>query len=254
MQLSCLQVGVITLFPEVMHVLDCSITGRAIKKGLVNIRCWQPRDYSDDKHRCVDDRPYGGGPGMVMDVQPLRDTITAAKQALGEATKVIYLSPKGKRLDQATVKDLASLDSFILLAGHYEGIDERVIENHVDEELSLGDFVLTGGEIAALAVIDAVTRLLPGALGHELSAEQDSFANGLLDCPHYTRPDCIDGRTVPEVLLSGDHKAIEQWRLKQMLGKTWQRRPDLLEKKVLNEQEKHLLTEYITAYKEQNHE
>jgi len=236
---------VITLFPEMIEQA-CShgILGRAIKQGLVNISCWNPRDYTQDRHRTVDDKPYGGGPGMLMKVQPLADAVAGARQQAGEGAKVIYLSPQGKTLNQSAVKTMAEQESYILIAGRYEGIDERLIEQLVDEEWSIGDYVLSGGEMPAMIMIDAVARMLPGVLGDEDSAQQDSFMQGLLDCPHYTRPEEVNGQTVPEVLLSGDHKAIARWRQKQALGRTWLRRPDLLESMQLDDEQKQLLAEF----------
>ena len=208
---------------------DYGVTRRAVEKGLLELKFWNPRDYTQDRHRTVDDRPYGGGPGMVMKVEPLRGAIQAAKQAAGSAnTKVICLSPQGKQVTQKEIKTLASQSHVIFVAGRYEGIDERLNLLEVDEEWSIGDFVLTGGELAAMVVIDCVSRWIPGVLGHEESANEDSFTAGLLDCPHYTRPEEIEGLKVPEVLLSGDHKAIAKWRLQQKLRRTNERRPDLL--------------------------
>jgi tRNA (guanine37-N1)-methyltransferase len=243
--------GVVTLFPDMFcAITEHGVTGRAVREGLINIQCWNPRDFTLDKHRTVDDRPYGGGPGMLMKVQPLRDAIHAAKQAAGGDAKVIYLSPQGRRMDHAGVQELASCSRLILVAGRYEGIDERLIQTEIDEEWSLGDFVLSGGELPAMTMIDSVSRLVPGVLGHSASAEEDSFAEGLLDCPHYTRPESIDDLIVPEVLLSGDHAKIRRWRLKQQLGRTWQRRPDLLESKTLTAEQQTLLTEYIRETQE----
>ena len=239
------RVAVITLFPEMLSALtQYGVTGRAVEKGLLDVRVFNPRDYSDDPHRRVDDRPYGGGPGMVMMVQPLRDAIGAARRALPEA-RVAYLSPQGRRLDQQGVTGIADREQLILIAGRYEGIDERLIAKEVDEEWSIGDYVLSGGEIPAMVIIDAVARAVPGVLGHEDSAMEDSFANGLLDYPHYTRPERIADIAVPEVLLSGDHEAIRRWRLKQALGRTWQKRPDLLDNIQLDDEQKELLDEYI---------
>lgn len=240
-----MRAGIVTLFPEMFAAItEYGISGRAVKEGLVEISFWNPRDFTADRHRTVDDRPYGGGPGMLMKTGPLAQAIGAAKAAL-PAAQVIYLTPQGRALDQAMVNRLAAQDSLILLCGRYEGIDERVIDTLVDEEVSLGDFVISGGEVAAMACLDAVIRLQPGALGHEESAGQDSFMNGLLDCPHFTRPEEFEGRVVPPVLLSGDHAAIRRWRLKQSLGRTWQRRPDLLEGLELNDEQKRLLDEFI---------
>lgn len=238
--------GVITLFPEMFEsITQYGVTGRAVRDGLLSIQCWNPRDFTHDRHNTVDDRPYGGGPGMLMKVQPLRDAIHAAKAAAGEGAKVIYLSPQGRKLDHAGVQELVACHKLILVAGRYEGIDERLIGTEIDEEWSLGDFVLSGGELPAMTMIDAVSRLVPGVLGHQNSAEEDSFAAGLLDCPHYTRPELIDGLRVPEVLLGGNHEEIRRWRLKQQLGRTWQRRPDLLENLELDAEQQALLTDYI---------
>jgi tRNA (guanine37-N1)-methyltransferase len=220
------------------------VIGRAVKSGMLQVECFNPRDYTFDKHRTVDDRPYGGGPGMLMMVQPLTDAIHAAKLAAGEKHKVIYLSPQGKRLDQQGVKRLSQQESLILVAGRYEGIDQRVIDAEIDEEWSIGDYVLSGGELPAMVLMDAIARCVPGVLGHAQSAEQDSFSEGLLDCPHYTRPENLDGRLVPGVLLSGDHEKIRQWRLKQSLGSTWQRRPDLFNDLALTEEQQRLLKEF----------
>jgi tRNA (guanine37-N1)-methyltransferase len=241
-----MQAGIITLFPDMfVAISEFGISSRAIRDGLVDLSFWNPRDYTEDKHQTVDDRPYGGGPGMLMKTEPLELAISAAREALPGA-KVIYLTPQGKTLDQQRVNKLAEQESVILLCGRYEGIDERVIESQVDEELSLGDFVLSGGELAAMACLDAIIRLQPGALGHEDSADQDSFMNGLLDCTHYTRPEEYAGKTVPPVLLSGDHEAIRVWRLKQSLGSTWQKRPDLLEKIKLTDEQQTLLQQFIS--------
>lgn len=215
-------IGVISLFPDMFRAItDFGVTGRAVKRGLLEINLWNPRDFAHDKHRTVDDRPYGGGPGMLMMVQPLRDAIQAAKQAAGDDVKVIYLSPQGKKLTQSGVAELAQHQKLILVAGRYEGIDERVIQSEIDEEWSIGDYVLSGGELPAMTLVDAVSRLVPGVLGDMASAEQDSFTDGLLDCPHYTRPENLDGVMVPDVLLSGNHEHIRRWRLKQSLGRTW---------------------------------
>ena len=238
--------GVVTLFPEMIQALTGQgVSGRAVKQEKVSVTCWNPRDYAYDNYQTVDDRPYGGGPGMLMKIQPLKDAIHAAKAAAGEGAKVIYMSPQGRKLDQEGVLELAQHDKLILVAGRYEGIDERLIEAKVDEEWSVGDFVLSGGELPAMTLMDAVIRLVPGVLGHELSAQQDSFMDGLLDCPHYTRPEVYEGEAVPEVLLSGNHEKIRQWRLKQALGRTWQRRPDLLAELELTTEQRKLLTEYL---------
>lgn len=241
-----MHIEVVTLFPEMFSaVSDNGVTGRAIQNGLVQMGMQNPRDYTEDRHNTVDARPYGGGPGMVMMVEPLRQAIRAAKSVLSDKAKVIYLSPQGRKLDQSGLQDLMKNEELVLLCGRYEGIDERLIASEVDEEWSIGDYVISGGELAAMVLIDGVTRLIPGALGHEDSADQDSFMNGLLDTPHYTRPEILDGIAVPDVLLSGNHKNIEQWRLKQALGRTWLRRPDMLEKLTLNQAQKDLLAEFI---------
>ena len=246
-----MRIQVVTLFPEMVEALRLGgVTARAMERGLLELRCWNPRDFARDRHRTVDDRPYGGGPGMVMRVEPLRSTIRAAKAAAGEGAKVAYLSPQGRRLDQAGLRELAARPGLVLVAGRYEGVDERLVEEMVDEEWSIGDYVLSGGELAAMVIIDGIARLLPGALGHEGSAEADSFSEGLLDHPHYTRPEVIDGRAVPEVLLSGDHAAIARWRRKQSLGRTWERRPDLLAGRELSEEDWRLLEEYIAEHRE----
>lgn len=240
-----LWIGVITLFPEMFHaVTDFGVTGRAVKNGLLTIRSWSPRDFTHDRHRTVDDRPYGGGPGMLMMVQPLRDAIHAARAAAGENVRVIYLSPQGRKLTQQGVCELAATEKLILVCGRYEGIDERIIKTEVDEEWSIGDYVLSGGEIPAMALIDSVSRMIPGVLGKQASAEEDSFSDGLLDCPHYTRPEVLESMEVPPVLLSGNHAEIRRWRLKQSLGRTWLRRPELLENLALTEEQATLLREF----------
>lgn len=244
-----MQINVVTLFPEMLEaVTEYGITARAVKQGLVQINSTNPRDFTVDRHRTVDDRPYGGGPGMVMKVAPLRAAIESARQSLAAPARVIYLSPQGRRLDQAGVRQLSAEQHLVLVAGRYEGIDERVIAMEVDEEWSIGDYVLSGGELAAMVLIDALVRQVPGALGHEQSAQQDSFAEGLLDCPHFTRPEQLEGRQVPDVLLSGDHENIRRWRLKQALGRTWQRRPDLLVGRSLSGEEETLLSEFIAEH------
>lgn len=240
---------VITLFPEMMApLMTCGITGRAVGAGLVRVQTWNPRDYTVDRHRTVDDRPYGGGPGMVMRYAPLCEAIHAAREATQGQSRVACLSPQGRPLTQSVLSELAGRPGLILVCGRYEGIDERAITVAVDEEWSIGDYVLSGGELAAMVLIDGVTRLLPGALGHVDSAVQDSFVQGLLDCPHYTRPETIDDLAVPPVLLSGDHAAIARWREKQALGRTWLRRPDLLETVALNDDQCALLAEFIHEY------
>ena len=237
---------VVTLLPEMFEAARLGVTGRAFERGLAQLRLWNPRDYTHDVHRTVDDRPYGGGPGMVMKVEPLRAAILDAKRA-APGSRVAYLSPQGRRFDQQAAAELAGRDGLILVAGRYEGIDERIIARHVDEEWSIGDYVLSGGELAAMVLIDVVLRLRPGVLGHEDSAAQDSYMAGLLDCPHYTRPEEIDGLRVPAVLLSGNHEANRRWRLGQALGRTWERRPDLLAQRALSDEERKLLDDYIGA-------
>ncbi|MBB4864707.1 tRNA (guanine37-N1)-methyltransferase [Pseudomonas nitritireducens] len=239
-------IGVISIFPEMFRAIsDYGITSRAVKQELIQLQCFNPRSNTEDRHQTVDDRPFGGGPGMVMKIKPLEGALGDARQAAGGPVKVIYLSPQGRKLTQAAVKELANEERLILIAGRYEGIDERFIEEHVDEEWSVGDYVLSGGELPAMVLIDAVTRLLPGALGHVDSAEEDSFTDGLLDCPHYTRPEVYADKRVPEVLLSGNHEHIRRWRLQQSLGRTWERRADLLDCRSLSGEEKKLLEEYI---------
>jgi tRNA (guanine37-N1)-methyltransferase len=239
-----MRIDVISIFPPMFEAITAyGITSRAVKNGLLEVRVWNPRDYSEDKHRYVDDRPYGGGPGMVMQPEPLARTIQAARAAQPQA-KVLFLSPQGRRFDHTAAVELAQRPGLILLAGRYEGIDERLIATAVDEEWSIGDYVLSGGELAAMVLIDAVTRLLPGALGDEDSAAQDSFVDGLLDYEHYTRPEVYEGLKVPEVLLSGDHEKIRRWRLKRALGRTWQRRPDLLAQRELTTEQRELLEEF----------
>ena len=238
--------GVVTIFPEMFTALkDYGINKKAIENQIINLNLYNPRDYALDKRATVDDRPYGGGPGMLMMVQPLRDAIHAAKQAAGDGAKVIYLSPQGRKLTQAGVTELATNQKLILVAGRYEGIDERVIQTEVDEEWSIGDYVLRGGELPAMTLIDAVSRLVPGVLGDQASAEQDSFTDGLLDHPHYTRPEVLDGLAVPEALTSGNHEVIRRWRLKQSLGRTWQRRPELINNLALTDEQESLLAEYV---------
>ena len=238
-----------TLFPALVDAIGgCGITGRAVERGLLTLATWNPRDYTRDRHRTVDDRSYGGGPGMVMKVEPLRDAIHAARAADPRPVRTVYLSPQGRRIDQAWVAAAAAAGRLLLVAGRYEGVDERLVEAEVDEEVSLGDFVLSGGEPAAMAVIDAVARLLPGALGDAASAVEDSFADGLLDHPHYTRPEEFDGRRVPDVLIGGDHDAVRRWRLREALGRTWLRRPELIDARGLNDEEQELLAEFIATH------
>jgi len=241
-----MQLQVVTLFPDLVQtIVEYGVVGRAVARDIISLDCKDPRDFTDDVHRTVDDRPYGGGPGMVMKYEPAAAAIASAREQMPAGSPVVCLSPQGAVFDQEAARRLAELPGMILLAGRYEGIDERLIESVVDEELSLGDFVLSGGEIAAMAVIDAVTRLLPGVLGDAASAAEDSFMDGLLDHPHYTRPEVIDGRRVPDVLLSGNHARIAQWRYQQALGRSFCRRPDLLEKLDLSDKQQLLLDEYL---------
>ena len=243
-----MRIDVITLFPElVQQVISCGVVGRAAEQGLLELHCWNPRDYTQDRHRTVDDRPYGGGPGMLMKVQPLADAIAAVRGQNPQA-RLVYLSPQGQLLRQAMLSEQVAQGSMILLCGRYEGVDERLIEREVDAEWSLGDYVISGGELAAMVCIDAITRLLPGALGDDASAQQDSFSDGLLDYPHYTRPEEYRGARVPQVLMNGNHREIDAWREQQALGRTWQRRPDLLEGLVLDSRQQRLLDEYIAEF------
>ncbi len=245
-----MEIGVITLFPEMLAALQVGgIPSRAIKKGLLKLSLWNPRDFSQNKHRRVDERPFGGGPGMVMQVPPLREAIKTAKTALPNA-KVWYLSPQGKQLNQALVQTFAAQETLILVCGRYEGIDERLIEHDIDDEVSIGDYVLSGGEPAAIVLIDAIARQLPDALGDAQSACEDSFYDGLLDHPHYTRPEIYENQCVPNVLLNGNHAEIRRWRLKQALGRTWLKRPDLLEHRDLTKEQRILLTEFIEQFQQ----
>jgi len=239
---------VVTLFPQMFAaVAESGITSRALQAGLWQLKTWNPRDFTTDNYRTVDDRPFGGGPGMVMLAEPLAKALDAARAA--GAGRVIYLSPQGRKLDHRRVVELAREAALTLLCGRYEGVDERLLRSRVDEELSLGDYVLSGGELAAMALIDACVRQLPGALGDEQSAVEESFAAGLLDCPHYTRPELYAGEKVPEVLLSGHHENIRRWRLKQALGRTWLRRPELLQARGMSKEEQALLAEFQTEYR-----
>lgn len=248
-----MRLGIVTLFPEMFAaVTDHGISGRAVREGLMQLAFFNPRDYTTDKHRTVDDKPFGGGPGMLMKTEPLRASIAAARQAAGEGARVIYLSPQGKTLKQDSIVELAGREGMVLLCGRYQGIDNRLLEQEIDEEWSLGDFVISGGELAAMTLIDAMTRFQPGALGDQGSALEDSFSNGLLHCPEYTRPQSIDGRGVPEVLLSGDHEAIRKWRLQQSLGATWLKRPDLLEAMELEPEQRELLEQFKQDYVRSN--
>lgn len=246
--------GVVTLFPEMFAALtEYGVTGRAVKRGQLSVEFSNPREHAHDRHRTVDDRPFGGGPGMLMKVEPLLEAIEAIRQKAPSPPRVIYLSPQGQPLTQQRAQELAEMDSLVLLCGRYEGIDERIIEMCVDEEISIGDYVLSGGELGAMVVLDAVTRLIPGVLGHADSAVEDSFTEGWLDCPHYTRPEEFEERRVPEVLLSGNHELIRRWRLKQSLGRTWQRRPALLTDLTLSKEQQQLLAEFIRERETDNH-
>lgn len=241
-----MRIAMVTLFPEMFAaVSEHGVTGRAVRQGRISLGYCNPREYTEDVHRTVDDRPYGGGPGMLMKIDPLQRALVAARRLAGAGAPVVYLSPQGRPFHHDKAVELAQLGGLVLIAGRYEGIDERLIDAEVDEELSIGDYVLSGGELAAMVVIDAVTRQLPGVLGHEDSARQDSFAEGLLDCPHYTRPEVYQGRSVPDVLLSGNHEAIRRWRLKQSLGRTYERRPELLSGRVMKVEEEAMLAEYL---------
>ncbi len=243
--MTLLRFDVISLFPEMItNSARYGVTGRAIERDIVSLSVWNPRDYTNDRHKTVDDRPYGGGPGMVMKYQPLHDAVYQAKNAGNQDAKVVYLSPQGKPITQALLAEACNVSQLILVAGRYEGVDERFVNTDCDDEWSIGDYVISGGELAALIVIDAITRLLPGVLGHEESAQQDSHMNGLLDYPHFTRPEALEGQQVPDVLLSGNHAEIDSWRMKQALGRTWQRRPDLLEKKNLSAVQISLLQQF----------
>jgi tRNA (guanine37-N1)-methyltransferase len=240
-----MRIDVVTVFPDfVAEAARVGVVGRAQERGLLAVHGWNPREFATDNYRTIDGRPFGGGPGMVMLVEPLRKAIHAAKAAAEGPARVVYLSPQGARLTQRRVEELATLPRLVLLCGRYEGVDERLIEREVDEELSIGDYVLSGGELAAAVLVDAIGRLREGALGNAQSAAQDSFSDGLLDCPHYSRPEREGGDAVPAVLLSGDHAAIARWRLKQKLGRTWLRRPDLLARRELDAGARALLEEF----------
>jgi tRNA (guanine37-N1)-methyltransferase len=236
---------IITLFPQMFTALDCGIVGRAREKRLITLNCWNPRAYTKNKYHKVDDSPYGGGPGMVMLFKPLQMALQAARLSNNELSLVVYLTPQGKLLDQKLVAELTTQKRLILLAGRYEGIDERLVKTEIDAEISIGDYVLSGGELAAMVMVDAITRQLPGALGDIDSAKQDSFSYGLLDYPHYTKPKFIANSSVPKILLSGNHAAIARWRRKQSLGRTWERRPELLTKIELTAADSMLLNEFI---------
>ena len=243
------KIAVLTLFPSMFDALNVGMPSRAKSLNKLAVECFNPRDYTEDKHQTVDDKSYGGGPGMVMMAEPLNKALQAAKKSHSHA-KVIYLSPQGKTLTQPDVANFATQDEIILISGRYEGIDERFIESEVDEEWSIGDYVLSGGEVAALVLIDAMARLIPGVLGHEDSADLDSFSSGILDYPHYTRPHILDnGMAVPDVLLSGDHQAIAKWRRQQALVRTYQRRPELLAKHKVTNEDKALLKEWLVQHR-----
>jgi tRNA (guanine37-N1)-methyltransferase len=240
--------GIVSLFPDMFQALHLGVTGRALKEQRISMQYWNPRDFATDKHQSVDDRPYGGGPGMLMMVQPLQAAIQAAKKSASKPTLTICLSPQGKTFNQEAAARLAKETSLIFVAGRYEGIDERLIEQEIDEEWSIGDYILTGGELAAMVMIDAITRLLPDVVGDQQSIAQDSITTGLLKYPQYTRPETLGTARVPDILMSGHHQQIEQWRLKQALGRTWQRRPDLLAKRQLTQNESELLQEFINEF------
>ena len=240
-----MDIRIVTLFPEMVTTgLSFGVCGRALERGLARVAAVNPRDFATDAHRTVDDRPYGGGPGMVLKFEPFARAIRAAREGLPRGARVVFLTPQGRRLDQELVRQMRTWPGMVLVAGRYEGFDERLLEAEGDLELSLGDFVLSGGEIAALAVVDAIVRLLPGALGDDASVEIESFTGDLLDCPHFTRPEVVEGKAVPAVLLEGHHEAIRLWRLKQALGRTSARRPELLARRTLTDEERRLLREY----------
>ena len=248
-----MRIDVVSLFPDfIRDSAALGVVGRAQERGLLTVQAWNPRDYATDNYRRVDQRPFGGGPGMLMLAEPLGACLAAAKAADPAPARVIYLSPQGPRLTQAKVRELAALPRLVLLCGRYEGLDERFIEREVDEELSIGDYVLSGGELAAAVVVDAVGRLQEGALNHAESASQDSFEDGLLDCPHYTRSEAAGTEGVPAVLLSGDHAAIARWRRQQSLGRTWLRRPDLLARARLDQADRALLAGFIADWRRAN--
>jgi tRNA (guanine37-N1)-methyltransferase len=240
-----MRIAVVTLFPAMIReALVHGVVGRALERGVLEVECFDPRDHATDVHRTVDDRSYGGGPGMVLKVEPLRSALRAALAALPQGSRRVYLGADGRRFDQAVAREARNAAGLVLVAGRYEGVDERFIERETDEQWSIGDYVLSGGELPALVAIDAIARLIPGTLGSAESAEQESFSDGLVDWPHYTRPAAIDGAAVPAVLMSGDHSAIRRWRLQQALGRTWLKRPELLERRGMNEEERVLLEEF----------
>lgn len=242
-------IGAITLFPSMFaSITDCGVTGKACKKGLIKVECFNPRDYATDNYQSVDDRPFGGGPGMLMMCEPIKQALIQAKASLGSQCKVIYMSPQGKRLTQSIVQDLSLEKSLIIVSGRYEGIDQRFIDENVDEEISIGDYVLSGGELPSMVLIDAISRLIPGVLGDYASAEQDSFFDGLLDYPQYTRPENFNGTTVPQVLMSGVHEDIRVWRLEQSLGRTYTKRSDVFKTLALTDEQEEKLAKYIQSY------
>jgi tRNA (guanine37-N1)-methyltransferase len=243
-----MRIAVVTLFPQMLReAMTHGVMGRALERGVVEVGCFDPRAFAGDVHRTVDDRPYGGGPGMVLKVEPLRDALHAARATVPAGTRSVYLGAEGTRFEQSKAREVRGWPGLVLVAGRYEGVDERFIESEIDEQWSIGDYVLTGGELPALVVIDAITRLLPGTLGSAESALEESFSDGLLDWPQYTRPPSIDGHEVPAVLASGDHAAIRRWRLQQALGRTWLRRPELLERRGMSGEERALLEEFKRA-------
>jgi len=240
-----MRIAVVTLFPQLIRdALKVGVVGRALERGIFAVECFDPRDHTADVHRTVDDRPYGGGPGMVMKIEPLRAAVRSAAASLAPGSRRVYMGAAGRRFEQALARDACKQPGLLLVAGRYEGVDERFIESEIDEQWSIGDYVLSGGELPALVVIDAIVRLMPGTLGSAESALQESFSDDLLDWPHYTRPPVLDGREVPPVLASGDHQAIHRWRLRQALGRTWLRRPELLERRGMSDEERELLEEF----------
>jgi tRNA (guanine37-N1)-methyltransferase len=240
-----MRIAVVTLFPQLIRdALKVGVVGRALERGIFAVQCFDPRDYTADVHRTVDDRPYGGGPGMVMKVEPLRDAVQSAAASLAPGSRRVYMGAAGRKFEQALAREVCRQPGLLLVAGRYEGVDERFIESEIDEQWSIGDYVLSGGELPALVVIDAIARLMPGTLGSAESALQESFSDDLLDWPHYTRPPVLSGREVPSVLASGDHEAIRRWRLRQALGRTWLRRPELLERRGMSDEERELLEEF----------
>jgi tRNA (guanine37-N1)-methyltransferase len=240
-----MRIAVVSLFPQMIReALNNGVVGRALERGVFQVECFDPRDYTSDTHRTVDDRPYGGGPGMVMKVEPVRSAVRDALKVLPAGSRRVYLGADGRRFEQGMAREACAWPGLVLVAGRYEGIDERFIEQEVDEQWSIGDYVLSGGELPALVVIDAIARLMPGTLGSSESALQESFSDGLVDWPHYTRPQDFEGHEVPAVLASGDHAAIHRWRLQQALGRTWLRRPELLERRGMSDEERELLEEF----------